>query len=261
VVDATTGEPLPGDSPPFALVDLLRCDGFDCFELVAEQPTDEDGRFRFERDFDGQPLRAGTYQIIAFANEFEENATEPFDVAGGEDFDVGDLPLGPQPIAFAAIQPCEDLLPQGDSCRYSVTVRNNTNAPVDGLAWSLVDGFELGSSLTFTRFEASTVRGSRQAVRAPVRLEPFADQVLQFRFDVPALALGATFCTEVYLGVDPDPLVTAIRQTFLFCIAGTDTGFEVMRAGASQKVSRSLRGGHKMLPKLGPAKPGQRPTE
>ncbi len=99
----------------------------------------------------------------------------------------------------------EQLLPQGDSCRYSVTVRNNTDAPLDGLAWSVVDGFELSSGLTFTRFEASVVRGSRQAVRALIALEPLAEQVLQFRFDVPTAALGATFCTEIYLGVDPDP--------------------------------------------------------
>ena len=258
VVDATTGEPLPGDSPPFALVDLLRCDGFDCFELVAEQPTDEGGRFRFERDFDGQPLRAGTYQIIAFANEFEENATEPFDVAGGEDVDVGDLALALQPISFSDIQPCEDLLPQGDSCRYSVTVRNNTDAPLEGLAWSVVDGFGIPSGFGFTRFEASTFRGSRQAVRAPVAVEPSANQALRFRFDVPAFALGAEFCTEIWLGVNPEPLVTTIRQAFLFCIIGTQTGFQVMSEREGQQIARSLRG---RSGALAPAKPGKRPAK
>lgn len=257
VVEAATGEPLPGTSAPFAVVTLLRCDGVDCIEFVAEQFTDEEGGFRFERDFE---LRPGTYQVIAFADEFEENATEPFDVAGDEDFDVGDLGLAPQPFAFSDIQPCEDLLPQGDSCRYSVTVTNNTNAPLEGLAWSLVFG-EIPSSFGFTLFEASTFRGSRQAVRAPVTLEPFSEQALRFRFDVPAFALGAEFCTEIFLGVNPDPLVTTIRQAPLFCLSGTESGFEVMSASASRKTSRSLAGGPETLRKLGPAKPGKQPTK
>jgi hypothetical protein len=261
VIDATTGEPLSGSSPPFAFVDLLRCDEFDCFELVASEPTDEDGRFRFEHDFDGRPLRAGTYQVIAFANEFEENATAPFDVAGGEDVELGDLALALQPISFADIQPCEDLLPQGDSCRYSVTVRNNTDAPLEGLAWSVVDGFGVASSLGFTRFEASTFRGFRQAVRAPVAVEPSAHQALQFRFDVPAFALGAEYCTEIWLGVNPEPLVTTIRQAFLFCLIGTETGFQVMIEREGQEVARSLRAKSAALTGLAPAKPGKRRTQ
>jgi len=261
VIDAITGEPLPGNSPPFAFVDLLRCDGFDCFEVVNSQNTDDEGRFRFERDFSDQPLPVGTYQVRAFANEFEENATAPFDVAEGEDFDVGDIPLAPPPISFSDIQPCEDLLPQGDTCRYSVTVRNNTNAPIEGLAWSPVDGFGLGSSLTFTLFEASTASGSRQAVRARVAVGPSGDQALQFQFGVPPFVVGATFCPRVFLGVNPDPLVITVREAFLFCITGGSTGFEVMSESESQKIFRSLSGRTEMLRKVPAAKPVQQPIK
>jgi hypothetical protein len=35
------------------------------------------------------------------------------------------------------------LLPQGDICRYSLQLNNNTDAPVRGLAWSIVVGSRL----------------------------------------------------------------------------------------------------------------------
>jgi hypothetical protein len=163
-------------------------------------------------------------------------------VGEGEDFDVGDIPLPPAPISFSDIQPCEDLLPQGDVCRYSVRLTNNTDAPVRGLAWSIVDGFGLLSSLGFTTFEASTRGGSRQAVRERLELEPFGEATLEFQFDVPPFVIGAEFCTRAFIGVDPSPLVTTVRESFLFCIIGSDTGFEVMSESESQKIFQSLSG-------------------
>jgi hypothetical protein len=261
VVDATTGEPLPGNSPPFAFVELFRCDEIECIEVVSSQNTDDEGRFRFERDFADQPLPLGTYHIRASANDFEENATDPFNVAEGEDFEVGEIPLGPPAISFLDIQPCADLLPQGDTCRYSVTVRNNTNAAIEGRAWSPVDGFGLGSSLTLTLFEASIARGSRQAVRARVAVDPSGDQALQFQFDVPPFVLGATFCPRIFLGVNPEPLVITVRQAFLFCITRGDAGFQVMSESESQKIAKSLRGRSGMLRQVPAAEPVPRPTK
>jgi hypothetical protein len=255
VIDAVTGAPLPGNSPPFASVVLLRCEGDECLEFVDEQSTDDEGRFRFERDFDDGPLPVGTYQVIASAEEFEEEATEPFDVAEGEDVDLGDIALGPAPISFSDIQPCEDLRPQGDTCSYSVTVRNNTDALLEGLAWSPVDGFDLGSSLPFTLFEASTAGDSRQAVRARVHVDPLGQQTVQFQFDVPPFVLGATFCPRLFLGVKPDPLVIPVRERFLFCITGTETGFEVMSESESRTMSKSLHGSPEIVRRAPVAKP------
>ena len=261
VLDATSGEPLPGSSPPFASVELLRCDEFDCFEVVSGQNTDDEGRFRFERDFVDQPLPAGTYQVRAVAAEFEESTTEPFDVAEGEDLDIGDIELETPPLSFSDIRPCPDLPPQGGSCRYSVTLRNDTDAPIRGLAWSLVDGFGLGSSLGFTLFEATTARGSRQAVRARVRVDPSGEQALHFRFRVPAFALGATFCPQIFLGLNPGPLVITVRQAPLFCLTAGSTGFQLMAASESQKIAKSLSGGAEMLRQLRATMPGQRPAK
>jgi hypothetical protein len=220
--------------------------------LVNSQNADAEGRFRFELDFNGEPLSVGTYQVVASANEFEPAATDPFEVGEGEDFDVGDIPLQPAEIMFSDIQPCEDLLPQGDTCQYSVLVRNNTDAPVRGLAWSLVDGYGLLSSLGFTTFEASTRGGSLQAVRQRLNLAPLGEATLEFQFDVPAFVLGAQFCTRVFIGVDPSPLVTTVRESFLFCIVGTDTGFQVMNESESQKVFRSLSGRSRTSPEKRP---------
>jgi hypothetical protein len=260
VIDAITGEPLPGDVPPFASVELWRCDGSDCFEFVNSQSTDDEGRFLFKRDLFDQPLPVGTYQVRAFANEFEENATAPFDVAEGEDFDVGDIPLAPPPISVSDIQPCEDLPPQGGTCRYSVTVRNNTNAPIQGLAWCPVEGFGLGSRLTYTLFEATTAGQSRQAIRARVALGPFGDHALQFQFRVPSFAVGATFCPRVFVGVNPDPLVNTVSEAFLFCITGGSTGFDVMSESESQKIFRTRSGRSEMPRKVPAAKPVRPPT-
>jgi hypothetical protein len=251
IVDALTGEPLPGNEPPFAFVELLRCENDTCF-VVNSQNVDGEGRFRFEQDFEGQPLPVGTYQVRAFANEFEQAETDPFEVGEGEDVDIGDIPLQPSPISFSDIQPCEDLLPQGDTCRYSVQLNNNTNAPLRGIAWSIVDGFGLGSSLGFTTFEASTRGGSLQAVRERLDLAPFGEATLEFQFDVPPFVIGAEFCTRVFVGVDPNPLVTTVRESFLFCIIGRAAGFEVMSGSESQKMFQSLSGKSQNSPEKRP---------
>jgi hypothetical protein len=242
IVGAPSGEPLPGNEPPFATAELLRCDGDDCFDLVSSLSADAEGRFRFDRDSDGQSLPVGIYQVSAIADEFERAETDPFEVVEGEDVDLGDILLRPPPISFSDIRPCEDLPSQGDICRYSVHVTNNTDAQIRGLAWSIVDGSGLGSSLTVATFEASTRGGSRQVVRERLVLEPMGEATLEFRFDVPRSEIGATFCTRVSVGIDPDPLVTTMREAFLFCITATDTGFEVMSEGGSRKISQALSG-------------------
>jgi hypothetical protein len=247
IVDARTGEPLPGNEPPFASAELFLCEGGSC-ENVSFQSADGEGQFRFERDFNDQPLPVGTYQVIASAEEFEQAETDPVEVGEGDEVDVGAIPLQPTPISLSDIQPCDDLLPQGDTCRYSVRITNNTDARLTGAAWSIVDGSGLPSSLGFTQFEASTRGGSRQAVRERVVLEPLGGATLEFQFEVPSFVIGAEFCPRAFVGVDPSPLVTTVREVFLFCIAGSDTGFEVMSESESQKNFQSLSGKSRSAP-------------
>jgi hypothetical protein len=120
------------------------------------------------------------------------------------------------------------------------------------LAWSLVDGFDLLSSLGFTTFEASTRGGSRQVVRELLDLEPIGEATLEFQFDVPPFVIGAEFCTRVFVGVDPRPLVTTVRERFLFCIIGGTTGFEVMSESESQASFESLSGKSRRSPEKRP---------
>lgn len=246
VVDALSGRPLPGDAPPFALADLFRCDEGGCFELVNSQPLDSEGRFLFERDFSDQPLAAGTYQLRALADEYEEAATDPFVAGEGDQIDVGDIALEPPAISFSEIEPCAELLPQGGTCRYSVAINNNTPAPLQGLAWSLVEGFGLGSNLDFTAFEASSTRKPSElfAVRVNVFAEPFTSDVVAFQFTVPSFVpSGASFCTRAFFGLMPAPLVNVAREGSLFCINRGASGFRVTRSAESRNPYRWPRGG------------------
>lgn len=252
LVDAISGSPLPGNVSPFAFVELLRCAETDCtsVESVASQSTDEQGRFRFERDFFDQLLTVGRYQVQASANEFAPSTTDPFEVGEGETFDIGKIALAPPPVSFSAIQPCNNLLPQGDRCGYTVKITNNTSAPLEGLAWSIVDGFGLGSSLTYTLFEASAAPDAPQSGRQRVELKPSGEQTLQFWFDVPSFVAGATFCARVFVGLDPKPLVITVRDASLFCITGGTAGFELVSDSESQKIFRAIEGKSKALSKL-----------
>ena len=241
-IDEISGEPLPGRSTPFAVAVLLRCDGDECSESVIDLPTDEDGRFRFEQGSLGQPLLAGTYQIVVFAEEYEDFLTDPFEVSEDEDLDLGDLALGRAALAFSNIQPCEDLSPQHHVCRYSVVVKNNTNTLFRGLAWSLVEAFDLPTSFGYTQFEASSRAGALRAVRIPVVLAPSAQKVLRFRFKVPKFALEAELCAEIFLGKIPAPLLRTVRSRSLFCIGGSDDDVEVASVQQSQKIGLALSG-------------------
>ena len=159
-----------------------------------------------------------------------------------EQLDVGDIALEPPPISFSDIRPCAELLPQGGTCRYSVTISNNTSAPLRGTAWSLVEGSGLGFN-GFTTFEAST-QGELDlvVVRGSFSAEPFGSEVVAFQFTVPSFAPdGATFCTRAFLGLPPNPLVNITREGFLFCIAKGTTGFRVMSVRESKGVFASVR--------------------
>lgn len=92
VVDAATGDPVTGSAG--GLVELLRCNAADCSESVASLNTDEEGRFRF--DSTSLPLAdllIGSYQVRAQSPLHEPGLVGPFDVAEGEDRDLGDILL------------------------------------------------------------------------------------------------------------------------------------------------------------------------
>ncbi len=94
LVNARDETSLPGDSPPFAFVQLFRCTDGSCFEFVGFQQADNNGNFRFDSDINGNPLFAGTYQLQATANGFDLT-TELFDVLENQALNLGDIALQP----------------------------------------------------------------------------------------------------------------------------------------------------------------------
>jgi hypothetical protein len=189
-------------------------------------------------------LESGSYQIVAFANEYREAKTAPFEFVEGEDQDVGDIPLQPLFfVQFSDIQPCGDLPPEGGLCRYSVRVNNHQSGPLQGAAWSLVESFDLGSVIGFTRFQPQRPRR--------ITLGPEESSVVRFNFEVPSTVRdGASFCTQVFVGQGDSPFFDTVRETFLFCISkGVTGGFSVLSEEEVKDLRRQVDGRSMILPK------------
>jgi hypothetical protein len=232
VIDAVTGDPLPGDADPFSFVELLRCEGQFC-DFVSFQNPDSNGRFAFTTDFNGQPLEVGTYQVNAFANQYISGSTEPFAVGEGEDH-VVDVPLEPLPIRISEIRPCGSLPPEGGTCAYSARITNRSGQAFDGGAWSTVFAFGIGSVVGSTQFQTNQPQS--------MTLRPGASKVVQFQFVVPpTVANGAFICADTWTGRGRlNPFFDTVAQRFLFCIDKGVGGFSVMRERDAQRVFRQL---------------------
>jgi hypothetical protein len=233
IVDAVTGEPLAGDAFPFTSVELHRCGEFGCFGVNA-QPADSEGRFRFNVDLAAQPLEVGTYLVRAFASQYEQGQTDPFNVGEGEDRDVGDIPLRPFPAQFSEIRPCGDLPPEGGTCSYSVRITNRSTTALKGAIWSIVEGFEIGSLTGFTRFQTANPK--------KMTLRPRASRVVRFKFKVPStVSDGASICAQVFFGQNRlKPFFNTVGQRDLFCISKGVTGFSVVPEKEAQKLLRQV---------------------
>jgi hypothetical protein len=186
LVDAVAKTPLVGAMSPFGTVELRRCINGSCFDFLGRQNTDDAGRFRFELDFSGRRITVGSFMLIATADEFQQ-VTLMFDVDADQNLTLGDVALIPPPILFSNIRPCTAILPQGGTCQYSVSVRNNTTGKLTGQALSLVTG-GFGS----TRFEASTQRSGSDPRRAPVSIPALSSRDVTFFFTVPSFVPNNT---------------------------------------------------------------------
>lgn len=233
VVDALSGMFLPGDIDPFAFVTLNSCNDEGCFNNVASTSTGSNGQFRFDVNFSGIALDAGTYQIQAFANNFGDKQTDQFEVAEDEDLNVGEISLDPPPVKFSEIRACGNLPPQGGECLYSVKIKNTSpNDDLSGLAWSFADGFGIGSRLDFTKIHAG-----QQHITIPAG----SSRVVRFLIDIPdTVQNGAEICTEVYFGENPSPLFNTLGLEHLFCITKGSEAFRIMPDSEAQKIFRRL---------------------
>lgn len=238
VLDAVTEDPLPGDSDPFAFVELRRCEAFGCF-FINGVSADGAGRYQFSVDFSGQPLEVGTYQIGACANEYQPGESDPFDVGENEDRTM-DIALVPFPLQSSEIRPCGSLPPEGGSCAYSVRLTNRSATALDGAAWSLVSGSGIGSLIGFTQFQ--TAQPQR------LNLRPGADRVVRFEFQVPATVSDGTFiCADLFAGQDRlQPFFNTVVARSLFCVEKGVGGFSVKPKKEVQRLFRQRRGQDRM---------------
>jgi hypothetical protein len=225
ITDAASGAPLPGDASPFAFVFLQQCGDFGCID-INWQPAASDGSFRFERDFNGTPLRGGDYVISAGAEQYQFQQTERHTVGEGEALDVGAVGLTPFPVQFSAAQGCT-IPSAGGVCNFSVQVTNRTPGRISGKAWSIVNGWQLGSFIGFTTFQTDSPLN--------IRLDPGASQTLRFRFRVRgAVADGAMICSSGSVGQNPDAFFHPVGRGFLFCLVKGEGGLTLMSAEQAQ---------------------------
>lgn len=242
-VDAISGAPLPGEAPPFAYFTLAECDDDDCSAIFFGDNADSEGRVSFTSGSDGEPLRVGTYEVVAYADDYEMASSGPFTVNAGENFDVGTLLLNPPPISISDIEPCDTIPSYGGVCRYRAKINNNLPERLRGMSWSLVDAYGIGSTQNFTLFEA-TARGRADivAIRNLFFIRAFDSDVVEFRFTVPAsVADGAAFCTRLLVGLYPNPLLNTVQEGFLFCVEKNAEGYEVMSEQAARKLDNTAR--------------------
>jgi hypothetical protein len=211
LVDAVSGDPLPGNLPPYPWVELILCRIDGCIQTVSSQAPNEDGVFRFETDSYGNPLSPLTYVVRAWAGEYSPAETEPFPTFSAEISDLGDLALEPPPFVFSQIKACSDLVKSGGRCTYSVDVRNNTRSAVHGLGWSMVNTWGGTSLLGYSLFQADSPRNLRIAARSA--------GTLRFRFDVPSgVADGTVMCADAWFSDKATEYFGTLRSQPLFCV-------------------------------------------
>jgi hypothetical protein len=232
VRDAISGTPLRGDVEPFAFVRLLQCNDFGCFD-VNSQAADSAGRFRFESDVNGAPLRTGNYMIVASANQYQVGQTEPFAVGEAEHYDVGNFALSSFPVLFSDIQPCS-IPSEGGVCEFSVKITNGLPTRLSGKAWSMVSASGTGSFAGLTAFQTDTAR--------EVRLNPGRNTTLRFRFRVRgSVADGANICALVYVGQNPNAFFNPVGLNLVFCLTKGSGGFTLMSPQEAQAASQQMQ--------------------
>jgi hypothetical protein len=212
VVDAVTGEPL-AELVDYAYVDLLHCFPDYC-DYVNNTNLDEDSRFHFTDDYSGAPLMVGTYEIRVSADQYRDVESDPFDVAEGEDYDLGDLGMHALTVGFSDVVPCKSVPREGGLCRFSVRVSNRlSNGLFGGRLWAIVDGSYIGSVLDYTTFQID-----REGI---VNLAPGESTVVNLAFWVPTTVdNGASLCVRAYAGEStPSPFFGTVGQADLFCIS------------------------------------------
>ncbi|HYO14830.1 MAG TPA: carboxypeptidase-like regulatory domain-containing protein [Thermoanaerobaculia bacterium] len=194
VVDAQTGEPLPGGSAPFVQVKLYFCRSVDDCRPVGFTGTDAQGSFRFDSQT-AALLSPGHYRIEVNAEQYVPFQTGFLSIPEG-DYDAGDLALASRPVRIRLEEPCT-VPSSGGSCRFRVRISNGLDTRLEGHAWSLADSIvSVSPVLINATFQTSNPK--------PVNLEPGESAIVAFAFHVPgSLADGTYVCIETFVAQRP----------------------------------------------------------
>lgn len=234
LVDAVTGEPLPGNAEPFAFVELDFCSpGAFCFPVRFASP-DPQGRFLFADGGGFFPLFPGIYQIRAFANQYLSFTSELFTVEDGEDHDTGDLALKSFPVRIHLAQPCGPIPSQGGNCQFSVKITNGLGGRLAGDAWSVVQASGLATPTGSTIFQTGLPKA--------LSLAPGESATLPFTFFVPREVSDGTFLCVRGLAASRPHSFNTLGDHHLFCLSKGGGFFRAVPAHEKRDAVRRSQG-------------------
>lgn len=234
LIDAVTGKPIASTFTSSLI--LYRCEGDTC-SFVNSTIPDAAGLFRFETDYSGNRLIAGSYRIDAYADQYFSAQTGIFDVGENVAQNVGDVRLNSLPVRFSDVQPCAQIPASGGECIFTARIFNGTSKTLTGKVWSLANGSLPDTFAGYTNFQ----------IRNPQDLDlgKGKSKVFSFQFNVPAntSTYGTFICTRVFVGEGGQALFNTIGVRDLFCVYRTAGGFAIASPGqamSSAQVSGSV---------------------
>lgn len=234
LVDGLTGEPLSGRTEPFAVIEVLRCGAEpDCQSIRYVRP-DQDGTFLIQED-PAERLFPGTYRLRANARQYQTTLSEPIQVRGLENLEIGDLAVKSFPVRLYIEQPCGPIPMDGGECRFQMRVVNSSSSQLAGEAWSTVSGSPINDDMeSSTSFQAGPARA--------VNLGPGASAVVPFSMFLPAeLSIRTVICAMGYVARRPHSFNTLARDS-LFCFIKGDQGFALVVEEQESEAVRRLNG-------------------
>lgn len=185
IVHADTGQPL-GHLPNF--ISLGYCNESDCWDIRASISAAADGRFHFVASDTERPLTEGAYRLLIEVDQFVFVDPGPFMVYGGQELDLGDLFIQPQPLQFFDRYGCDQIPTEGGNCAYGLRIVNSQPYALHLNVWSII---EVGGAH----------HGEFQPTAAQtLSLGPGESRTIHFELSIPAEVPNETyFCAMVYL--------------------------------------------------------------
>jgi hypothetical protein len=241
VLDKATGKPIPAQFTP--VVHLHRCTVDFCYEEVASQAPDSQGRFRFERDTQGNSLTTNVhYQITFSGNQYQQAQTQLFEVSAGADHTIGSLRVQSFPVRFSDVIPCPDVTASSGECSFSVRIWNGLGTDLSGEVWNIMNAYMPNSP-------SSVIGASEFQLKEPRHLEVprGKSKVFGFHVQIPVehVPHESTFCTSIYVGRGKNPSFDTLGSEY-FCFRRIGDDLTLLLPQDTQSPIPA----HKMIPRM-----------